>query len=64
MAGKRTIDNIAMWLVLVGALNWLFVAFDSNILTMISLGAGALKTAYWAIGLSAAWQLARKFRLL
>ena len=54
----KALDWIAMILVTVGALNWLFVVFDMNLVTMLSFGAMWFEyTVYVLVGLAGLWMI-------
>ena len=50
----NTLDMIALALVIVGGLNWLFVALGFNLVTLVVGFSPMLVTlVYWLVGLSA-----------
>ncbi|WP_026695025.1 DUF378 domain-containing protein [Peribacillus kribbensis] len=54
--------NLTWILLFVGGLNWIFTAFDFNLVTELFGSVPALvKTIYWLIGLSAIYQLFSRF---
>lgn len=62
MAKKKMMEEIAMWLVLIGGLNWGLAVFDVNLVTLL-LGFSALlvKIVYGLVGASALWLGIKKF---
>lgn len=53
------LKTLAMWLVVIGGLNWLLVgAFSFNIVdTILGMGSLLSKVVYIVVGLSAVWML-------
>lgn len=63
---KKTVDNISMWSVLVGAVNWGLVgALNTNIVTSIlGSSAGLIQAVYIEVGVAGLWLLGRRFKLI
>ncbi|TYR80847.1 DUF378 domain-containing protein [Priestia megaterium] len=58
----KFIQLITMIFLIMGGLNWLFVAFDFNFVTAVfGKTPEAIALAYWLIGLSAIYQLYFQF---
>lgn len=56
METKKLLHMIAYLLVIVGALNWGLVGFfDINLVTMLGLPSGLVKTVYGLIGVAAVY---------
>lgn len=50
----NTLDIIALVLVIVGGLNWLFVALGFNLVTLVvGFSPMLVEVVYWLVGLSA-----------
>jgi len=54
----KALDWIVLVLVTIGAINWLLVAFDFNLVTWLSFGTMWLeKTVYILVGLAGLWMI-------
>ena len=54
MAKKMKLEMIAMWLLIIGGLNWGLAVFDVNLVTMLfSFWQPLVMIVYGAVGLSA-----------
>ncbi len=60
-----TLRTVAMWLIVIGGLNWLLVAFGFNVIEAIFQPESALtKLVYILVGLSALYALSDMLGLL
>lgn len=56
-SNRKLIDYIAMWLLIIGGLNWGLTLFDINLVSIIANATAQLvgTIIYGAVGISALW---------
>lgn len=53
---KMKMEMVAMWLLVIGGLNWGLAVFDVNLVTLLfSFWSPLVKVVYALVGLSALW---------